>query len=471
MSPQRIVVVGADAAGMSAASQALRTARGLGRQVQVTVLERTRHTSYSACGLPYWVAGEVDGPDALVARTPEQHRAAGIDLRTEASAVGVDLAGRRVTVQGPGGTEVLDFDDLVLATGADPELPDWAVDADGHLLEGVAPLKTLDDGATWRDLLDGPARAVTVVGGGYIGLEMCEAALARGHRVTLATRSRVMSRLDPAMSARSAEALRGSGVTVLTDTPVSGLRLVHGRPAAVQHPDGETATDLVLVALGVRPNTALVAGQLPDELVGPSGGLRPDPHGRVVEGLWAAGDCVEVRHRLSGEWVHLPLGTHANKHGRALGDSVVRIPAGRAPHLHFDGALGTAITRFAGPAGPVEVGQTGLSLAGAERAGLDAVALTTEGSTVSGYMPDAEPMAVQVVAERGSRRLLGVEVVGGTGSAKRVDAAAAVLWYGGTVDDLAWMDLSYAPPFATAWELLQVASRRVAEQLDRDDLT
>jgi NADPH-dependent 2,4-dienoyl-CoA reductase/sulfur reductase-like enzyme len=175
--------------------------------------------------------------------------------------------------------------------------------------------------------------------------------------------------------------------------------------------------------------------------------------------VWAAGDCCEVTRRIDGARVFRPLGTHANKLGRALGDSL----AGGT--LAFPGVVDTSITRFAACGQYVEIARTGLGVEEAREAGFDPVAVLTEGTTASGYMPEADPISLLVVACRRTRRLLGVQVVGGRGAGKRVDAAAAVLWACGSVDDLAWMDLAYAPPFASAWDVLQVAARRVAERL------
>lgn len=461
---RRVVVIGADAAGMSAAHQALRAAAEVGRTLHVTALERTEVTSYSACGLPYLVSGDVGTPDELVARTPEAHRAAGIDLRTGTEAVAVDLAARTVTARHEGRDEVLAYDDLVVATGAAPEVPSWALGEDGTLPGGVRVLKTIADGTAWRDDLDGPPRDVVVVGGGYIGLEMAEASARRGHRTTLVTRSALMSSsLDPELADELTGTVRAAGVQVVLGSPVTGLESDGGRVVAVLAGERRVSADLVVLATGVRPATGLVADQLPADLVGPTGGLRADAHGRVAEGLWAAGDCVEVRHRVLGGWARLPLGTHANKLGRALGDALGRGTTDGTSG--FPGALGTAITRFEAGSQYVEVACTGISERLAAKAGLDALAVTTRGTTASGYMPEASPVTIRVVAERGTRRLLGVHVLGGRGAAKRVDAAAAVLHFGGTVDDLAWMDLSYAPPFATAWEILQIAARRVGERL------
>ena len=452
----RVVVVGADAGGMSAAHQALRTARLRGRELAITVLDRGTHTSYSACGIPYWMAGDLDAGDDLVARTADQHREAGIDLRMGTEVVAADLAARTVTTDSG---EVVDYDELVVATGSPAVMPDWALRPDGTAYDGVGAVKTLDDGSAWagRFAAAGEGARVVIVGAGYIGVEVAEAALRRGFRVTVLTRGRGMSMLEDEMAERVNAAMREAGAEVVLGAEVTGLDTDGDRVTGVHWDGGSRKADLVVVAIGVRPATAFLEGtgiELAD-----NGALRPDPHGRVADHVWAAGDCCEVRRRIDGEWVFRPLGTHANKHGRALGDSL----AGGT--LSFPGMVDTAITRFSVGAVHLEIARTGLSRKDAEAAGHDPLALVTEGTTASGYMPEAEPIALWVMADRTTRRLLGVQVLGGHGAGKRIDAAAAVLWADGTVDDLAWMDLAYAPPFATAWEVLQVAARRVAERL------
>ncbi len=469
MAPERIAVIGADAAGMSAAHQALRGARSRGRDVEVTVLESTGHTSYSACGIPYWIAGDVADGQQLVARTAAEHRRLGIDLRLGAAATELDLRHRTVHFSQNGTRCQLPFDQLVLATGAPAVIPDWARAPDGTLIPGVHPVKNLHDGAVWTRLLaDGAQRAgaapgdgrrAVLVGGGYIGLEMAETLVRRGWDSVLLTRTEVMSSLDPDMSARISAAMSQAGVRVEARTGVRAL--TRGRSGAVS---GVVAADgrvyparVVVLGLGVRPATELgAAAGLP---LGDSGGYLPDAGGQVADGIWAAGDCCEVLHRLTGRPVFMPLGTHANKQGRVVGEDL----AGGA--ARFGGVLGTAITRFAAGGQHLEIACTGLSAAAAHAAGLAACSLVTEGTTASGYMPEAAPIATRVLAETGSRRLLGMQIVGGPGAAKRIDTAAAALWGGLTVDDVAGMDLSYAPPFATAWEAVQLAARRLADQL------
>lgn len=441
---------------MSAAHQALRTARRTGRELAVTVLDKGVHTSYSACGIPYWMAGDVDAGDDLVTRTADQHREAGIDLRLGTEVVAADLEARTVTT---GSGEEIAFDELVVATGAPASMPDWALRADQTTYAGVGAVKTLDDGAAWIDRFaaaDDDARVV-VVGAGYVGVEVAEAALRRGFGVTLLTRGRGMSMLEDEMSERINAALVEAGAELVLGAEVTGLDLDGDRVTGVHWDGGSSRADLVVVATGVRPATAFLTGTGIELTEG--GALRPDPHGRVADHVWAAGDCCEVRRRIDDEWVFRPLGTHATKHGRALGDSL----AGGT--LSFDGMVDTSITRFSLGEVYLEIARTGLSRKDAEAAGHEPVALLTEGTTASGYMPEAEPIALWVLADRTTRRLLGVQIVGGRGAGKRIDAAAAVLWAAGTVDDLAWMDLAYAPPFATAWDVLQVAARRVAERL------
>ncbi|MCP3423393.1 FAD-dependent oxidoreductase [Nocardioides pinisoli] len=455
-SPRRVVVVGADAAGMSAAHQALRTAARRGEALAITALESSDHTSYSACGIPYWMAGDVGSGDDLVARTADQHRDAGIDLRLGTTVVAADLAGRTVTTSAG---EVLGYDDLVVATGAPAVVPDWALRADGTSYDGVGVVKTLDDGAAWVRSFTrvGPGAHVVVVGAGYIGVEVAEAALEQGFGVTVLTRTRGMGMLEDEMSDLVNTGLVDAGVELVLGAEVTGLELDGDRVTGVHWEGGSREADLVVVAVGVRPATDFLAGSGLE--MADNGALRPDPHGRVADHVWAAGDCCEVRRRIDDQWVFRPLGTHAAKHGRALGDSL------GGGDLSFDGMVDTSITRFSACGVHLEIARTGLSRADAETAGFDPVALVTEGTTAAGYMPEAEPIAIWVMADRTTRRLLGVQVVGGHGAGKRIDTAAAVLWAEGSVDDLAWMDLSYAPPFSTTWEVLQIAARRVAERL------
>ncbi|RZL77047.1 MAG: CoA-disulfide reductase [Rhodococcus sp. (in: high G+C Gram-positive bacteria)] len=466
---ERVVVVGADAAGMSAAHQALRSARADGRTIEVVVLERTRDTSYSACGMPYLISGTVAHEDELIARTPERHREMGIDLRLDALVTGIDIETRTATYKNSVGvSETVKFDKLVLATGAHPVIPPWAIDDNGDLTPGILPVKNLEDARQWLSLVlpeeSSDSESITstrhavVVGAGYIGVEMAEAMVDRGFETMLITRSSVMSNLDEDMSARVHTAIAEGGVRVVPQCTVERIDIVDGRVHSLTASNGETyLADVVVLGLGVRPATELgIAAGLP---VGDFGGYLPDENQAVAENVWAAGDCCEVIDRITGTRTFSPLGTHANKQGRICGYNVV------GGKQQFAGVLSTAITRFTNPDVHVEVGRAGLSTDAAIDAGFSPESLVTVGGTASGYMPERSPIATKIIADRRSRRLLGVQIVGGLNSAKRIDTAAAALWGQMTVDDLAAMDLSYAPPFATVWEAVQLAARRLADRL------
>ncbi len=459
----RLLVIGADAAGMSAAHQALRTAREVGRDLEVLAVESSGHTSYSACGIPYWMAGDVDDGDALVARTAAEHRERGVDLRMRHEAVALDLDARTAEVRDHenGRTLAFGFDEVMIATGAEAQLPDWARSAGpgSPPPQGVLPVKTLDDGAAWQSLLAGDPDSALVVGGGYIGVEAAEAFARRGVRTTLVTRGDqpMSSSLVPELGSEITRGLRDLGVEVVTGTEVCGLEAGTDGRVGVACVDGrDFPADVVAIGIGVAPRVRLAVDAGLTVGAGTAGGaLVPDDRQRVADGVWAAGDCCAVRDRLLHEAWFVPLGTHANKAGRVAGTN---IGGGQA---RFHGSVGTAITR----AGAVEVARTGLLPVWAEQAGLDVVAARLESTTASGYMPEADPMSVWVLGERGTGRLLGCQITGGRGAAKRIDVAATALTAGLTAHEVSQLDLAYAPPFSPVWDPVQIACRKLATRL------
>jgi NADPH-dependent 2,4-dienoyl-CoA reductase/sulfur reductase-like enzyme len=418
----------------------------------VVAVERGSHTSYSACGIPYWIAGDVTGADDLVARTAAEHRANGVDLRLRTEVTEIDLDARTVhaaPLDGRANYQVA-FDELVLATGAIPVRPKLpGVDA-----PGVYGVQTLDDGAAVLDGLAGSPRQAVVVGGGYIGIEMAEAMVRRGLAVTVVDQApEPMPTLDPDMGALVREAMRGMGIEVLTGTPVTGFDIgPGGRVSAVVTRDGALPAQLVVLGLGVRPNTELarVVG-LP---LGEHGGVLTDLQMKVPghDGVWAGGDCVEVLHRVSQRRVHVALGTHANKHGRVIGTNL------GGGYATFPGVVGTAVSKVC----DLEVGRTGLGETEARAVGLEPVAVTVQSTTRAGYFPGAVPVTVKMIAERGTGRLLGVQLVGREGSGKRVDVCAVALWNEMTVEEMTSLDLGYAPPFSPVWDPVLVAARKAA---------
>ncbi|MFC4372854.1 FAD-dependent oxidoreductase [Nocardia halotolerans] len=453
---ERMVVIGADATGMSAASQARRLRDG--DDLEIVVFDKGNYTSYSACGIPYWVGGDVTEAEDLIARTPAEHRARDIDLRLRTEVIEIDPAARRVlSLELDTGTHTWTrYDKLVVATGAVPIRPPLpGVDA-----EGVYGVQTLDDGqALITALASATGREAVVVGAGYIGVEMAEALIRRGFRVTMVTRSaEPMTTLDPDMGALIRKAMAGMGIRLVTGTEVTGMRTdATGRVRAVTTADTEFAADVVVLGIGVRPATDVArrAG-LP---LGESGGLLTDLSQRVRghDDIWAGGDCVEVLDLVSGELRHIALGTHANKHGQVIGTGV------GGGYATFPGVVGTAISKVC----DLEVGRTGLGEQYARRAGLQFHVVTIESTGRAGYFPGAEPMTVKMLAERRTGRLLGVQIVGGDGAAKRVDTAAVALTARMTVEQMTALDLGYAPPFSPVWDPVLVAARAAARAVSR----
>jgi NADPH-dependent 2,4-dienoyl-CoA reductase/sulfur reductase-like enzyme len=463
---KRMVVIGGDATGMSAASTALRhSAEG---ELEVVVLERGHYTSYSACGIPYWISGQVPDRDQLIARTPEQHREAGIDVRMRTEATAIDLEKQTVSVRGlddggdDGDTYDLGYDELVIATGAVPSVPPLE-GSDAHGIFGVQSLEQGEEivndlvrgGRSDGKNADGDRRRAVVVGAGYIGVEMAEAMVVRGLETTIIDQApEPFTQVDPDMGALIREAMEGMGITVLTGTSADGFDVAEdGRVRAVRAGDTVLPADIVIIGLGVKPNAQLAADA--GLTLGRSGGIVTDVRMQAAPHVWAGGDCVETHHRLSGKGVHIALGTHANKHGRIIGTNIA------GGYGAFPGVIGTAISKVCS----LEIGRTGLGAAEASAAGFGYVCATVESTTTAGYWPEAEEMTVKVLAEQRTGRLLGAQIVGHTGSGKRIDVFATAIWNGMTVEEMTFMDLSYAPPFSPVWDAVLIAARKAAKEV------
>jgi NADPH-dependent 2,4-dienoyl-CoA reductase/sulfur reductase-like enzyme len=440
---ERLVVVGGDAGGMGTAT----VARRLRPDLDIVALEKGDFTSYSACGIPYLVGGEVDRLDDLVARTPQQlrenHR---IDVRLRHEAMAIDLDRREVDVRDHDHARTfrLPFDQLVIATGARPKRPD-VPGIEGPNIFGV---QTLEDGAELLARIKAaPPRRVVVVGGGYIGLEMAEAFLHRGAAVTVVERApEVMTTLDPDMGALVSRAMRRHGVDVRCGTTTVGFE-----EGAVHTDKGELGADLVVLGMGVEPNAALaVAAGL---RVGAKGAVAVDRRQKTsADGVWATGDCCESYHLVSDDHVHIALGTIVNKQARVAGTNI------GGGYATFPGVVGTAVSKIC----DTEVARTGLTEREAARAGFETRSVTIEATTRAGYYPGTAPITVKMICERRSGRLLGAQLVGEEGAAKRIDVVATALHARMTVEEMTYLDLSYAPPFSPVWDPVLVAARKAA---------
>ena len=433
---------------MSAASQA----RKQQPYLEIVALERGDWTSYAACGIPYLVGGDITDHERLIARTPEEFRdRQRIDVRMRHEATAIDLDARTVDVVDHGRERSfqLGFDQLHIATGARPIRPDLP----GIDLPSVHGVQTLDDGLHLLDhAKKTECRRVAIIGGGYIGLEMAEAFVKRGATATLIEGAdQVMRTIDPDMAGPIATALRANGVDVRLGVQARGFE-----PNGVETSAGFVEADLVVLGLGVAPNTTLA--EEAGVRLGVRGAIRVNRRQQTsVDGVYAAGDCAESYHRVTNRQVHIALGTVANKQGRVAG---INLGGGYAT---FQGVVGTAVVKVC----ELEIGRTGINEEEAVRAGFEYEAVTIDSTTRAGYFPGTKPIRIKLLAERDTRRVIGAQIVGQEGAAKRIDVLATAITAEMTVDDVIDLDLGYAPPFSGVWDSVHIAARKGADALDR----
>jgi NADPH-dependent 2,4-dienoyl-CoA reductase/sulfur reductase-like enzyme len=453
----RLLVVGGNAAGLSCATKAKRRAPDL----EVTVLEAGPNISYSSCGIPHLVAGTVEEPEQLLVLSPEKAREErGVDVRIGTKAVALNAYTKEVTVQGPDGRDALHYDKVCIATGCEALNP-----FKGGDLKGVFALRHVWDGVRLMEHVDsGKVKAMAIVGGGHVGLEMAEAFHRRGTEVHLFQKGdRLLSQFDPDITDGLSEFVRHKGIDLHLGAEVQsfGEGRRDGYAGVVHTKEGDTRADGVLVAVGVRPATAFATKAGVHALS--TGHLLVDDHLRTnFHDMWAAGDCVAARHLITGRPTGMPLALPSNRMGRVAGDSIAasleRIPG---PTSAFAGVAGTNIMRFFG----LCFAQTGLNEAVARKEGFDVAVALVESKSKAAYMPGARDMAVKMVADRDSGRLLGVELAGPEECGLRIDAAAVALQAGLTVKKLAETETAYAPPFSPVWDPLLTAASELAKQV------
>ena len=432
----RLVVIGGVAAGMSAAARA----RRMDARLEIVVLEKGPVISYGACGLPYFVEGRVREAAQLMVYTPEYFRKERkVDVRTNARVVAVSHARREVALESG---ERIGYDRLIFATGARCCTKGVAGASQPH----VFTLHTLDDAERMRGFLreKRPRRAV-VIGAGYIGLEAADALRRNGLAVT------VLERSAYALLREDAEFTQAVG----RQLAAHGVELRLGAAVAAIDPDSVAGVpcEMVVLAAGFQPNVELAA-ELGAEL-GRSGAIRTDDRMETtVRGIFAAGDCAEVQHLVTGRPVYFPLGTTANKTGRVAGANAA---GGRE---RFAGIVGTSIVGIFGMA----FATTGLSAAEARREGFAPVAARITANAKPRYFRGA-PTTVELIADRGSRRLLGGSVIGEDGAAGRIDVIATALASRMLLEDFEQLDLAYSPPFAPTWDPVLIAAQQLRKEM------
>ncbi len=473
---ETLVVAGGDAAGMSAASKLKRDAP----ETEVVVFERGQWVSYAACGLPYYVKGVIPDIEDLVSVTPEEFREErDVDLRLGHEVVDVDADAKTVTVETADETFEQGYDSLLLGTGARAVVPPF----DGVDREGVFTLHDMDEARAVRAYVEGTVpdagdrsvgsaeadslrryadgetpETAAVVGGGYVGVEMAEAFAARGLDVHLFEMlPRVLQPFGENVAEHVESELQRQGVRLHLDTAVDGFGGGEdGRVASVVAEGEETPVDVVMVGVGVKPNVELAEAAGAE--LGPTGAVAVDEYGRTsVEGVYAAGDCAEAEHVVTGEPAWVPLALTANRAGRAIGQTLAGDPepvgktAGTAAVKAFD----------------LEAARTGvIDEEEAREAGFDPVSVTIDETTRADYYPGTKEISVTLVADRDSERVIGGAIVGGEDVPKRVDTVATALSAGMTVDEVERLDLSYAPPFGPTWDPVLTAAKVLYGKLE-----
>ena len=436
----KLVIIGGVAGGATAAARA----RRISEEAEITLVERGPYVSYANCGLPYFLSREIERRSNLLLQTPEgfarRYRVQAL-VRTEA--VEIDRAGKRVRCRGPEGERWLPYDKLILAQGGSPVIPELP----GHDAAHVFRLWTVPD----MDRLDAhieryaPATAV-VVGGGFIGLEMAEAFRKRGiATMVVELLPSVLSVMDREFGACVAKELEHNGVRVLTGV---GVKAVHAEGRTLELSDGRRLpADLVLFSVGVRPELGLARSAGLE--IGASGGLLVDEHLRTSDpDIHAAGDMVEVVHKVSGRRIRIPLAGPANRQGRIAASNALGVP------MRYSGALGTTVVKVF----EATAGMTGLSERAAREAGFDAGAAVIHKDHHAGYFPGAKELSLKLVYDRRTARLLGAQAFGHAGVDKRIDVLATALQGKMTLEEVAELDLAYAPPYSSANDPVNIAA-------------
>lgn len=453
---KRVVIVGGVAAGMKTAARL----RRLDAEAEIIVLERGPQLSYGACGFPYFISGEVKSMDSFD-HTPQgalrdsNYFAAvkGIDARCGCNVQKIDRVQKCVHYMEKGESKQLSYDVLVLATGSTPvKLPLPNADAAGiHSFWFPWDVEAVD-----KEIAEGGVKDVVIIGAGFIGLELAEAFVRRGlHTSVLEQQDRLLPQLlDEDMAALLLRDTKNPLLDIFLEERAGAFTIENGKVSGVQTDKRVIPAQLVIVAVGVRPNVELAreAGLV----IGPSGCIAVNEYLQTSDdAIYAGGDCAENTHRVSGAKVFVPMGSTANKHGRVIADNIC------GARKQYPGVLGTASCRFFAQ----EAGATGLNERTAQQAGIDFASVVVPGSDRLGYMPGVGRIVLKLLAEKSSGRVLGAQAVGAN-VAKRIDTLAAAISLGATLEDLSGLDLAYAPPFNTPIENIATAANVLQNKLD-----
>ncbi len=438
----RVIIIGAVAAGMSAAAKLKR----MQPDYEVVVYEKTDVVSFGACGLPYFVGGFFDEPNNMIARSPEKFRESGIDLNIFHEVVGVNPETKNVTVKNVKTGETFEdsYDKLMVATGASSIIPPIK----NVRLENVSTLKSMEDGIKVKELLNKEEnKNIVIIGAGFIGLEAVEAAKHLGKNVTIfQSGNRILEQVfDKEITDVLEDEIRRHNVDLRLEELVSEL-VGETKVEKVITNKGEFDADVVIIATGVRPNTEFLKDTGIEML--PNGAIIVDEYGRTsIEDIYSAGDCATIKNIVTGKDTYVPLATGANKLGRIVGENLA------GANNSFQGSLGSSCLKVM----DMEAGSTGITEAQAEKLGLDFKVKFISDFNQTNYYPGRDKIYVKLVYDADTKVILGGQVAGFKDSVQRTNVIATAIFAKLTTNQLGMLDLCYAPPFARTWDVLNVA--------------
>ncbi|KXB05547.1 hypothetical protein AKJ50_00650 [candidate division MSBL1 archaeon SCGC-AAA382A13] len=452
MSNEKLVVIGGDAAGMSAASKVKREKP----EMEVTVFEKQDYVSFGLCGIPYYVSEMVDEIDDLIAITPEKFREKrNIDVKTNHEVVEINSEENKVIVRDEEEKKFeKSYDKLLIATGAHARVSKLK----NINLDNIFTLHWLDDGKKVKNFIESENPEKVVVTAGYIGLEMAEAFKRLGLDVTVvAKHEHFLPKIDSEMVEPLEKELGENNVNLRKNSTIVGFEgNEDGEVQKVIFEDGEMETDFVLLSIGVQPTSRLAEDA--GIKTGKSGAIVVDDKMRTnIGNIYAAGDCVETNHLITGEKVYIPLGDTANRQGRVAG---INIAGGDST---FPGVLGTAITKVF----DLGVARTGLSESEAEEAGYNYITSTIRQNSRAFYYPGGEKIFLKMVVEENSGRVLGAQIAGREGVSQRIDVLASLIYNETPIVEIQNLDLAYAPPYSPAWDPIQTCAKVALSKLGK----
>ncbi|OHD67370.1 MAG: hypothetical protein A2W19_00195 [Spirochaetes bacterium RBG_16_49_21] len=443
-----LLIIGGDDAGMSAASQA----RRINSDMSIAVLERGEHVSYAACGMPYYISGDVKNPESLIVIDKNDFiKNRKIAIFTNTVSTAVNFSSKIVDVQSGSGVEKYHYGKLVIATGARPVVP--AIKGVNH--PHVFILRNLSEGIAIKHYLDAhkPESGI-IIGGGFVGLEMAEALTKLSIKTTILEKfESVAMTMTPTVREMIAATLREHNVAVRTGVDIEEIES-SGERLTVRAGADRYEADFILLSVGIAPNTEFLKNS----------GLRTTERGAVIvdeksktniPDVYSAGDCATAKSLITGGDIYMPLGTTASKQGRVAG-----LQAAGISHEAFKGIVGSQLVKVF----DLEVGKTGLNAYDAQKAGIEAESTAVTWRSRAGYYPMSQNILVSLTINSKTRELIGGEVAGTDGAALRTDVVATAVAAKMKVEDVAYLDLGYAPPFSPVWDPVNAAAQKLLKR-------